>query len=310
MLSRLWRASAPLTLTALVMLPVLAAAVAGLALDPRIITGAPAWLKPAKFAASIAIYSVTLAWIFTLMPEWTKTRRLVGWTTAVVLLLEMAIIAGQAFRGTASHFNVATPLDAALFSIMGTAIVVQTVSSVAVAAALWRHPFTDRALGWALRLGMTFTIAGAATGGLMTTPTRDQLEAVRAGGRMVVAGAHTVGAPDGGPGVAVTGWSTQHGDLRVAHFVGLHAVQTLPMVALLLGRRRMSDAVRVRLIGVAAGSYAALFAILLAQALRGQSIVMPDAFTGTLLAAWALATAVAAAAAARHPIHVRSLAAA
>lgn len=309
MLSQLWRGSAPLTLTALVMLPVLAAAVAGLALDSRIITGAPAWLKPAKFAASIAIYSATLAWIFSLVPEWTKTRRVVGWMTAVVLLLEMAIIAGQASRGTASHFNVATPLDAALFTIMGTAIVVQTVSSVAVAVALWRHPFTDRALGWALRLGMTITIAGAASGGPMTAPTQDQLDAVRAGGRMVAAGAHTVGAPDGGPGVAVTGWSTQHGDLRVPHFVGLHAVQTLPMVALLLGRRRMSGVMRVRLIGVAASSYAALFGILLAQALRGQSIVVPDAFTVTLLAVWALVTAAAAAAATRRPVHARSLAA-
>ena len=309
MLKQLWRSSAPLTLTALVMIPVLAAAVAGLALDPRLITGAPAWLKPAKFAASIAIYSATLAWIFSLIPEWTKTRRVVGWTTSVVLLLEMAIIAGQAFRGTTSHFNVATPLDGVLFSIMGAAIVIQTVTSVAVAGALWRHQLADRALGWALRLGMTFTIVGAATGGLMTAPTQDQLDAARAGHRIVVAGAHTVGAPDGGPGVPGTGWSTQHGDLRVPHFVGLHAVQTLPMVALLLARRRVTGFVRVRLIVVAAISHAALFALLLAQALRGQSIAMPDAVTGALFAAWALGTAAAAVAAARSRAHAHPLAA-
>src|SRR5262245_2494005 len=101
-----WKGSAPLTVTAAVMMVVLAGAAVGLAVDPRIVTGAPVWLKPAKFAISIAIYSLTLAWIFTLIPEWAKTRRIVGWTTTVVMMLEMAAIAVQAFRGTASHFNV------------------------------------------------------------------------------------------------------------------------------------------------------------------------------------------------------------
>src|SRR4051812_42726962 len=104
MLNRFWKGSAPLTATGLVMVMALAGAVVGLAADPRIITGVPAWLKPAKFALSIAIYSFTLAWIFSLIPEWTRTRRTVGWTTAVVLVLEMAIISLQAARGTTSHF--------------------------------------------------------------------------------------------------------------------------------------------------------------------------------------------------------------
>src|SRR6478672_7788440 len=56
LLKQLWRTNAPLTFTGLLMLPALATAIAGLLLDPRIITDAPAWLKPAKFAVSIAIY--------------------------------------------------------------------------------------------------------------------------------------------------------------------------------------------------------------------------------------------------------------
>ena len=54
-LSRLWRSDKALTASALLMLAALAAFVVGLAVDPRIITGAPAWLKPAKFAVSTAI---------------------------------------------------------------------------------------------------------------------------------------------------------------------------------------------------------------------------------------------------------------
>ena len=114
MMARLWRGSAPLTATGLAMIAVLALAVLGLAIDPRIVTGAPVWLKPAKFAVSIAIYTFTLAWIFTFLDGWPRTRRIVGWTTAVTMVLEMAIIGLQAFRGTTSHFNGSTPFDMAL----------------------------------------------------------------------------------------------------------------------------------------------------------------------------------------------------
>ena len=295
MVSRFWKGSAPLTATGLLMLVVLAGAVIGLAVDPRIITGAPAWLKPAKFAASIAIYTFTLAWMFSLIPEWTRTRRIVGRTTAVTLVLEIVLIRMQAFRGTTSHFNVATLFDGVVFTVMGAAILVQTLSTVAVAIALWRHPFADRALGWALRLGMTMTIVGALTAGLMTRPTSQQLDAARGGERMTVAGAHSVGGPDGGPGLPGTGWSTEHGDLRVAHFLGLHALQALPIVALVLARRRVSDRVRLRLTITAAASYMALFGILLSQALRGQPVLAPDALTIALLSVWAFVTAAGAA---------------
>ncbi|HLG56045.1 MAG TPA: hypothetical protein VI485_11995 [Vicinamibacterales bacterium] len=289
----LWTASPPLTVAGLLMLAALVVSVIGLAVDPRIITGAPAWLKPAKFAVSTAIYMLTLAWVLTFLPDWLRTRRVIGWLTAVVLTLEVAIIDAQAWRGVTSHFNVGTTLDGALFSIMGAAIVIQTLSSIAAAIALWRQTFQDRAFGWALSLGMTMTIVGASTGGLMTSPTAAQLEQARATGRIAVVGAHTVGAPDGGPGLPGTQWSVEHGDLRVAHFLGLHALQLLPVVALVLSRRRWADAVRVRLVLTAAASHVSLFAILLWQALRGQALVNPDAATLAALALWATLTAAA-----------------
>jgi hypothetical protein len=292
-LRQLWQTNRPLTATGLLMLAALMGAAIGLVIDPRMVTGAPVWLKPAKFAVSIAIYTFTLAWIFSVIPEWPKVRRVVGWTTAMTLLLEMALIALQAFRGTTSHFNIGTIFDAVVFATMGAAIVVQTLSAVAVAVALWRHRFGDAALGWALRLGITITILGAMTGGLMTRPTRQQLDQAHAGQRITIAGAHTVGAPDGGPGLPGTGWSTEHGDLRVAHFLGLHALQALPLFALALGRRRLSDVVRVRLTIIVAASYIGIFGILLSQALRGQSILAPDALTVTIVLVWGVTTTAA-----------------
>src|SRR5689334_20301017 len=136
---QLWRASAPLTFVGLLMIPVLVAAAFGLWLDPRVITGAPAWLKPAKFAVSIAIYGLTLAWVLSYLPAASKIRHRVGWLSAIALSIEIAIISLQAARGRASHFNVSTPLDQLLFAIMGTAIVVQTVASVAIVVALWKQ---------------------------------------------------------------------------------------------------------------------------------------------------------------------------
>lgn len=266
--ARLWTAEPLLTGTGLFMAALLLPFAAGILMDPREITGAPAWLKPAKFAASTAIYSLTLAWIFTYLPGWTRTRRVVGRVTALTFLLEVAIIGWQAWRGTTSHFNVATPLDTTLFAVMGTAIVIQTIASAAVAVALWRQRLADRALGWALRLGMVITIVGASTGGLMTRPTSDQLTEARATGRMAVAGAHTVGGPDGGAGLPVTGWSRQHGDLRVPHFIGLHAMQLLPMLPL-IALRRKNETARIRLTVAAGAAYAVVFVALLIQALWG-----------------------------------------
>jgi hypothetical protein len=288
-LVRLWRIDAPLTATALVMLVLLGAFGLGLWLDPRTVLGAPVWLKPAKFAASIALYCLTLVWLFGFIPAHIRTRRVVSSVTTAAMLLELLIIGVQAARGTTSHFNVSTPLDAIAWIVMGLAIVVQTISSIAVAVALFRQRFEDGALGWALRLGMVITILGASLAGAMTQPTEGQLSEMKAG-RVSVSGAHTVGAPDGSPGITATGWSREHGDLRVAHFLGLHALQVLPLLALALRRTRTSRAQRVQLVFALAGSYVGLVGIVFWQALRGQSLVAPDDTTLGVLLGWALLT--------------------
>jgi hypothetical protein len=138
---------------------------------------------------------------------------------------------------------------------------------------------------------MILTILGAMTGPLMTRPTEEQLAHARAGGGMTTVGAHTVGGPDGGPGVPVTGWSREHGDVRVPHFIGLHAIQALTLVAVGLRRWRRPEATRVKAVLIAAASYASLFLLLLWEALRGQSIVAPDPVALASLASWGLLTA-------------------
>ena len=261
--------------------------------DARVIEGAPAWLKPLKFAISTAIYSATLAWALRFLPDWPRLARRAAAVTAWVFVVEVALVALQAARGTTSHFNTSSVVDGAIFSVMGAAIAAQTVAAIAVTVALWRQTFADRAMGWALRLGMTLAVAGASVGGMMTQPTATQLAQARETKQMPRSGAHTVGAPDGGAGLPGTGWSLAHGDLRVPHFLGLHAMQVLPLVAWLVARRRgRRDSARVGVVVGASASYAALFVLLLAQAMMGQSLIAPSGAVGSAFAAWALGTVV------------------
>jgi hypothetical protein len=99
----------------------------------------------------------------------------------------------------------------------------------------------------------------------------------------------------------ITGWETGAGDLRVAHFFGLHALQVLPLVA--IGLRLLSGrfsaltgaATRSALVIVASFGYAGFTGVLLWQAQRGQALVHPDGLT--LLAAAGLAALVSVSAA-------------
>jgi hypothetical protein len=270
-LQRLWKASPPLTATGLLMLGAFAASLAAMAFDTSTILGVPRWLKPAKFAISTGVYCLTLAWIFMLLPQRRRLAAVVGWISAIVTVVEVGIIDLQAARGVTSHFNAATTRDAVLFGMMGFGILILWFAAIALTVSVFRHRFADPAFGWALRLGLLLTVVGQGTGAFMTAPTPAHLEAARSTG-MKVSGSHTIGGPDGGPGLPIFGWSREHGDVRVAHFVGMHAVQVLPALAWLLTPIASPARRRRAVIAMSAG-YFALFAILLIQALNGHPLV-------------------------------------
>jgi hypothetical protein len=201
----------------------------------------------------------------------------------------------QAARGTTSHFNFATPLDGAVWAVMGVSILCIWLAMLLLTVVLFRQSYAASAWGWSLRLGMVLALIGTGSGGLMTVPNSQQLAAAHVSGRLPIAGAHTVGAPDGGPGLPVTGWSADHGDLRVAHFLGMHGLQVLPLLAWWIARRRFAgdDRTQRKLIFAIAASYLALFGLILWQAFRGQSIAQPDSLSLVSFAAWLVLTAVA-----------------
>jgi hypothetical protein len=169
------------------------------------------------------------------------------------------------------------------------------LASVGVLIALFRQKFQNPAWGWLLRLGMLTTVIGSAGGGLMLRITPEQAAAIRATHTVRAVGGHTVGAPDGGPGLPGVGWSTQYGDLRVPHFFGLHGLQIIPFLGWLAMRRRRIQTERQQSASAftIAASYLTLIGILTWQALRGQSIIDPGSVTLAAIAVWLVVSAVA-----------------
>ncbi len=294
---RSWSWHRPLMVFVGLMAVLTVATALGVLMDDRVLGGAPVWLKPFKFAVSFVIYSTTIAWIISRMPDRRRWAWLLGTIIVVASVIEMVIIVGQAARGTHSHFNVGTALNSALWSTMGIAITVLWLATLVVAAFAARRQFGDRPFTLAIRFGLLLALIGMALGFLMTVPTADQLQTIESGATSL-AGAHSVGVADGGPGLPVTAWSTTGGDLRVPHFVGMHALQALPLLAwlLTLPRLGLDERTRSRLVITGAAGYLGLVALLLWQGLRGQPLIAPDGWT--LGAASALFVAVAVAVAA------------
>ena len=278
--------SRPLTILGVAMILTFLATLAGVLLDHRAITGAPAWLKPAKFAISIAIYCFTFVWLLDFVENHPRLVRLMAHVTVASLVVEMAVIVAQAARGTTSHFNMTTPWNTFLWTAMGTFIVFVWAMNLLLATLLVRQRMLDPAFAWSLRLGLFISLIGMATAFLMVIPTSQQMAAIAAGHGPKIIGAHSVGVADGGPGLPIVGWSTVGGDLRVAHFVGLHGLQVLPFVGWLLTRRRgvfarFGPGHRLALVWTAGLTYLGIILLLTWQALRGQSVVHPDTVTMT-----------------------------
>lgn len=263
-----------LRVTALVHAALAVAFLGLMQLDASVVDGAPAWLKPFKFAASLALFSATLAW---LLPELRSAPAVTRWLPGLAIavsFIELFAIALQAGRGRLSHFNLVTWPDFAIYAVMGVAIFSLWGGLVALARAAWREPFEHPVLGDGIRFGLVLTCVGALVGAAMSAPRSAQLEQAFAEHRLVVMGSHVVGASSGEAALPVTGWSRDRGDLRVPHFLGLHALQVLPLAAWWLSRRRTLDVASARrAVRVVAALYAVLLAATFVQALLGRPLV-------------------------------------
>jgi hypothetical protein len=250
----LWRREPRLVAFALLMLALMLPAAIGLGLDERTLRGVNVWVKPMKFMASVALLALTTAWFTPLLPDALRRGRgfsALVWTLILTGGFEVAYISLQAGLGQASHYNVGDPFHATMYTLMGGAAMVLTATQPWLAWLIWRHG--DRSVAPAYRqavlLGLVLTFMLGASVGMML------------GG----------GPPATGAGLPVVGWSRSMGDLRVAHFLGIHAGQVLPLAGFALARAWPRAAVPG--VWIAAALWSALWAAALQQALAGQPLI-------------------------------------
>ena len=212
------------------------------------VLGINAYIKPFKFALSTVLYSWTMTWFLGYLPNFDAT--FFNWTIIITLGFEIFYIALQASKGEMSHFNNSTPIKSFLFMMMG---LMATIATIATAYVSWLF-FKNSAIDlpsyylWAIRLGLVVFVIFSFQGFLM-------------GAKMK----HTVGAPDGSKGIYLLNWSLSHGDLRIAHFIGMHAMQVIPVVSLYVLKN-------LTITFILASLYFGLALLTLQQALKGKPI--------------------------------------
>jgi len=188
------------------------------------VMGINAWIKPMKFFFSIWIFCWTMGWFLAYLNHKRRVQ-LYTWAVVIVMIIEQVIITWQAANGRLSHFNTTTPFYQSLFNIMGVAIVTLTAWTGVIGYYFFKQKQFNVPMPyiWGIRLGIILFVIFAFEGGVMA--------------RLL---SHTVGAPDGGPGLPVFNWSTQYGDLRVAHFIGIHSLQIIPLFGYYIAKTNRS----------------------------------------------------------------------
>ena len=177
------------------------------------VLGINAFIKPTKFFLSIWIFCWTMGWFLEYLDNKRRIRNYT-WMVVIVMIIEQFIITWQAANGRLSHFNTTTPFYQSLFYVMGAAITTLVVWTVVVGYWFCKQKQFSAPMPyiWGIRLGIFIFAIFAFEGGYIASKL-----------------SHTVGGAMGGPGLPVVNWSTEFGDLRVAHFIGIHALQLIPL---------------------------------------------------------------------------------
>jgi hypothetical protein len=173
-----------------------------------------AWYKPFKFAFSTFLFAWAMAWCCYYLPKFNLT--VFNWVVIILLGFEIFYIAFQAGKGQLSHYNLSTPVYSALYSLMAVAATAVTLYTAYVGILFFKYDFPNLSNHylWAIRLGIVIFVIFSFEGFVM-------------GARLN----HSVGAINDNSNWFITGWSRTAGDLRVAHFIGMHALQVLPVLS-------------------------------------------------------------------------------
>jgi hypothetical protein len=254
MINKLWQNQRALMISGVIFLLATAVFAVLTQFDSMQILGINRWVKPIKFSVSSAIFLLTVAVYLDYLQGFTKSKSLIAWGTIIIMFAEVSLLVMQAARGTTSHFNFSTAFDAIVFAVMGLMILTNTFLIAYLTILYFISNFNlPNAVIWGMRLGLVVFLLGSIQGGYMSSQP-----------------GHAVGITDGGSGLPFLSWSTVGGDLRGAHFMGLHAFQIIPLFAVLLTMLGVSYSTVITC-GFAI-VYFASFSIVFIEALLGQPL--------------------------------------
>ena len=247
---RLWQAEPRLMAFALLMLAAALPAAVALGLDDRLFRGINVWVKPIKFMLASALLAVTTAWFathLTAAARQGRALRALSWTLIGSAGFEVVYITLQAALGQASHYNVGDAFHGLMYSLMGLFAMSLTATQPWLAWLLWRHgqPGLAPAYRLSVLLGLVLTFVLGAGAAIPLA----QLQ------------------PPAGAGWPLVGWHLQGGDLRIAHFIGIHAGQVLPIIGALLAAQRAQPRLAVAGVWLATAGWTGLWALALGHAL-------------------------------------------
>ncbi len=253
-----------LTAAALAMLALAVPTSLAWLIDTRQFHGVDTWIKPLKFELSVAFYLLTLALFLPLASDRFRASwlgRYMVWPVIVPIVLEVLYIAWRASRVEASHYNRDDWIGIALYALMGIGAVMFTIAPGFLAYGLSRRDAAPlpEVVRWSLVVGLALTcVFGLASGAILSSS----------------ASGHYVGiVPEAHRTMPFFGWSLTIGDLRVAHFLGLHALQIIPAIGVALwlaSRQRKAGLVAL---GTVSAAYAAITATALVAALQARPLL-------------------------------------
>jgi F0F1-type ATP synthase assembly protein I len=230
-------------------------------LDPRLLeSGVNVWVKPTKFLSSIGIFALTAAWFFGYVRPERRTSRPARATVAMVLIggtFELLWIGWQGANGLESHFNNSTPFYSIMYALMGLFAVVLVGSTLPLAWEIARRPAhhlrSDFVAAVVAGLVLTFLL-----GGIL-------------GAYMSSQAGHAVGVEGGR--TFLFGWNRSGGDLRIAHFLGIHAEQAIPLLAALTVEAGLGQRARWAALTAGTAAYVWLTLAIFAQAVSGRALL-------------------------------------
>ncbi|WP_243709252.1 hypothetical protein [Micromonospora sp. 15K316] len=292
----------PLVANVMLMFTLTLFAAAAAFVDDRLLLGESVWVKPMKFGFAMGVYGLTLAWLLSTLRRGRRLGWWLGTVFAVAGLLDVGAVVYAAAHGTVSHFNNnAEPVAETVRRVFSIGVGPLLLITLVVAILVLIQRTGDRATTSALRAGLGLAAASMVVALWLSNSAGPRTVTDANGDPVSMNGGHGIGDPDGN-GMFLTHWSTTGGDLRVPHFVGLHAIQVLLFVAAILGvlatgRGWLRDErVRARLVRIAGLACTGVFAAVTWQAKRGIPVTSLDRQTLTAFAAVAVFTVVATAA--------------